>query len=118
MSARDTEVDLHSTPYAEEEKQFPIDEKPSESSRAAPSDDKHEAAHSAPHDVAGEIALVNDGNPFPDDPNAPEETSQLTVRAIAVGSLLGLIVGASNVYLGLKTGMYSPANAPSQLRSG
>ena len=102
MSARDTEVDLYSDPYGEEEKQFPIDEKPSEFSRA---DGKHEAAHSALHDAAGGISLVNDGNPFPEDPNAPEETTQLTVRAIVVGSLLGLIVGASNIYLGLKTGV-------------
>ena len=104
MAARDTEVDLYAARHPEEEKQFPIDnEKPSYS------DDKHEAAHSAPSDdAAGDISLVNDGNPFPEDPNAPEETTQLTVRAIAVGSVLGLIVGASNIYLGLKTGMYSP----------
>ena len=83
MAARDTEVDLYSAPYPEEEKQFPIDdEKPSYS------DDKHEAVV-----------------PF-----------QLTVRAIAVGSVLGLIVCASNIYLGLKTGMYSPRPALSQQR--
>jgi len=52
----------------------------------------------------GQLAIVNDGSPFPTDPNAPVETSQLTVRAVAIGSLLGLIVGASNIYLGLKTG--------------
>ena len=107
MAARDTEVDLYSAPYPEEEKQFPIDdEKPSYS------DDKHEPAQSAPHDdVAGDISLVNDGNPFPEDPDAPEETTRLTVRAIAVGSVLGLIVGASNIYLGLKTCMYSLRSA-------
>lgn len=49
--------------------------------------------------------LINDGNPFPEMPNAIEETNQLTVRAVVVGSFLGLIVGASNVYLGLKTGL-------------
>lgn len=48
--------------------------------------------------------LVNDGNPFPPMVGEIEETTQLTVRAIIVGSLLGLIVGASNIYLGLKTG--------------
>ncbi|KAK7047421.1 hypothetical protein VNI00_006652 [Paramarasmius palmivorus] len=42
--------------------------------------------------------------PFPIDPDAPEETHQLTFRAILVGSALGALVGASNVYLGLKTG--------------
>ncbi|KAG8760977.1 hypothetical protein FRC14_000578 [Serendipita sp. 396] len=47
--------------------------------------------------------LVNDGNPFPP-MGGPEETNQLTFRAVIIGSLLGLIVGASNIYLGLKTG--------------
>ncbi|KAF9041794.1 OPT superfamily oligopeptide transporter [Hymenopellis radicata] len=42
--------------------------------------------------------------PFPVDPYEPEETHQLTVRALVVGCLLGAIVGASNIYLGLKTG--------------
>ncbi|KAL0959886.1 hypothetical protein HGRIS_011554 [Hohenbuehelia grisea] len=42
--------------------------------------------------------------PFPIDPNEPEETHQLTFRALFVGSILGAIVGASNIYLGLKTG--------------
>ncbi|KAJ3106258.1 hypothetical protein HDU97_006709 [Phlyctochytrium planicorne] len=39
--------------------------------------------------------------PFPDD--GPVET-QFTIRAVVVGSILGAIVGASNLYLGLKTG--------------
>ncbi|KAJ3106260.1 hypothetical protein HDU97_006711 [Phlyctochytrium planicorne] len=39
--------------------------------------------------------------PFPDD--GPIET-QLTIRAVLVGSVLGAVVGASNLYLGLKTG--------------
>jgi len=42
--------------------------------------------------------------PFPIDPLAPEETHQLTFRAIFVGCCLGAVVGASNIYLGLKTG--------------
>ncbi|KAF5330038.1 hypothetical protein D9611_010470 [Ephemerocybe angulata] len=42
--------------------------------------------------------------PFPIDPHAPEETHQLTVRAVVVGCGLGAVVGASNIYLGLKTG--------------
>ena len=98
MSTANTQVGSYSAPYIAEEEKLPIEEKHSESSR-------DEAAHSAPHDAAGDIALINDGNPFPEDPNAPEETNQLTVRAVLVGSILGLIVGASNVYLGLKTGM-------------
>jgi len=43
-------------------------------------------------------------DPFPIDPDVPEETHQLTFRAIFVGCVLGAIVGASNIYLGLKTG--------------
>ncbi|CAE6526473.1 unnamed protein product, partial [Rhizoctonia solani] len=57
-----------------------------------------------PYREDGRIAIVNDGTPFPVDPNLPEESAQLTWRAVIVGSLLGLIVGASNIYLGLKTG--------------
>jgi len=30
-------------------------------------------------------------DPFPVDPNAPEETHQLTIRALVVGGLLGAI---------------------------
>ncbi|KAF8306035.1 oligopeptide transporter [Clavulina sp. PMI_390] len=44
------------------------------------------------------------GDPFPIDPSVPVEDHQLTVRALVVGSVLGAIVGASNIYLGLKTG--------------
>ena len=88
-----------------EEKQYPIDEK--KRSQSALSYREDDALDTAPHDDAEGVRLVNDGNPFPPDPNAPEETDQLTVRAVLVGSLLGLIVGASNIYLGLKTGTYS-----------
>jgi len=42
--------------------------------------------------------------PFPIDPNDPEEVHQLSLRAILVGCVLGAIVGASNIYLGLKSG--------------
>ncbi|KAI0745132.1 OPT oligopeptide transporter [Earliella scabrosa] len=42
--------------------------------------------------------------PFPPDPNEMVETHQLTLRALIVGSALGAVVGASNIYLGLKTG--------------
>ncbi|OQN99692.1 hypothetical protein B0A51_18823, partial [Rachicladosporium sp. CCFEE 5018] len=40
---------------------------------------------------------------FPEDPNAPEE-HQFTFRAVFVGCVLGGVIAASNVYLGLKTG--------------
>ncbi|KAI4528915.1 OPT oligopeptide transporter protein-domain-containing protein [Schizophyllum commune] len=42
--------------------------------------------------------------PFPIMPDVPEETHQLTFRAVLVGCCLGAVVGASNLYLGLKTG--------------
>ncbi|KAH9941892.1 OPT oligopeptide transporter [Epithele typhae] len=42
--------------------------------------------------------------PFPIEDDEMEETHQLTVRAVFVGCVLGAIVGASNIYLGLKTG--------------
>ena len=105
MSSGITEI-RHSAPYAYEVegKQSPVNEKDSESSKDAPSYHKDGVLDNPPRDDTDGIRLVNDGNPFPPDPNAPEETTQLTVRAVLVGSLLGLIVGASNVYLGLKTG--------------
>ena len=100
-----------SAPHADggEEKQAPINEKHSESSQDASSNHKGDELDS---DDTDGIRLVNDGNPFPPDPNAPEETAQLTVRAVLVGSMLGLIVGASNIYLGLKTGMHSAQSTP------
>ncbi|KDR80207.1 hypothetical protein GALMADRAFT_242499 [Galerina marginata CBS 339.88] len=42
--------------------------------------------------------------PFPIEDDEIEETHQLTFRAVFVGCCLGAIVGASNIYLGLKTG--------------
>ncbi|KAF8893097.1 OPT oligopeptide transporter protein-domain-containing protein, partial [Infundibulicybe gibba] len=42
--------------------------------------------------------------PFPISPDDFEETHQLSVRAVFVGCVLGAVVGASNIYLGLKTG--------------
>ncbi|TFK73351.1 oligopeptide transporter, partial [Pluteus cervinus] len=42
--------------------------------------------------------------PFPILPGEEEETHQLTFRAVFVGCCLGAVVGASNIYLGLKTG--------------
>jgi len=46
--------------------------------------------------------FINTDDPFPIDPNAPVEENQLTIRALLVGCLLGAIIAASNVYLGLK----------------
>jgi len=44
----------------------------------------------------------------PDEANLPE----LTVRAVAVGSLLGLVFGASSVYLALRVGLTVSASVP------
>lgn len=58
-------------------------------------------------------AVAGDEDYVPEDPSAglqfdlkyfPEETTQLTVRALVVGTVLGCVIAASNVYLGLKTG--------------
>jgi hypothetical protein len=46
--------------------------------------------------------FINTNDPFPLDPSAPVEERQLTVRALLVGCLLGAVISASNVYLGLK----------------
>lgn len=46
---------------------------------------------------------------FPPLKGVPEEPNPLTVRAVIVGILLGSLVNASNVYLGLKTGFTFPA---------
>jgi hypothetical protein len=52
-----------------------------------------------------DVALAEiKGDPFPIDPSIPDEDNALTVRAIIVGCVLGAVVGASNIYLGLKTG--------------
>ncbi|KAG5440127.1 hypothetical protein PCANB_001696 [Pneumocystis canis] len=47
---------------------------------------------------------IQQGDPFPEDPNAPVENQQFTVRAVLVGSFLGAVVTSSNIYMGLKTG--------------
>ncbi|KAI0474896.1 OPT superfamily oligopeptide transporter [Xylariaceae sp. FL0804] len=50
------------------------------------------------------ILMLSHEEPFPVDPDAPVEVQQFTVRAVLVGSILGGVIAASNVYLGLKTG--------------
>ena len=44
------------------------------------------------------------GIPFPESSLPHEEGSGLTLRALIVGTGLGFIIAASNIYLGLKTG--------------
>ncbi|KAI1346060.1 OPT oligopeptide transporter protein-domain-containing protein [Xylaria sp. FL0043] len=48
--------------------------------------------------------------PLKMDPNIPPEDNPLTARAVVVGILLGALVNASNLYLGLKTGFTFSAN--------
>lgn len=47
---------------------------------------------------------------FPALKGVPEEPNPLTARAVLVGILLGSLVNASNVYLGLKTGFTFPSS--------
>lgn len=48
--------------------------------------------------------ILDHNYPFPPLKGIPSEEQQLTFRAIIIGSLLGAVVSASNIYLGLKTG--------------
>ncbi|KAJ8592372.1 OPT superfamily oligopeptide transporter [Rhizopogon salebrosus TDB-379] len=50
------------------------------------------------------VQFINTDEPFPESVDAPIEDRQLTVRSVLVGCILGGIVAASNIYLGLKTG--------------
>ncbi|QRV76781.1 OPT oligopeptide transporter protein [Ceratobasidium sp. AG-Ba] len=61
----------------------------------------HDSDHD--HDMFGDDKL-DPHEPFPIDPMYEEEEYQLTLRALVVGWVLGAVVGASNIYLGLKTG--------------
>ncbi|KAG7095440.1 hypothetical protein E1B28_006189 [Marasmius oreades] len=70
-------------------------------------DDKKESLNETNESEQEALKTFDDHDvtkPFPVDPSEPEEPYQLTVRALFVGSCLGAVVGASNVYLGLKTG--------------
>ncbi|KAI0718728.1 OPT oligopeptide transporter protein-domain-containing protein [Cerioporus squamosus] len=65
------------------------------------------------HGSTDEKHFISTSRPFPVDPNEIEETHQLTLRAIVVGCVLGAVVGASNIYLGLKTGFtFGPQGPP------
>src|SRR5271165_3817040 len=54
---------------------------------------------------------MHDAPPTPYVP-ASASTTELTVRALAVGSLLGICFAASSVYLGLKIGLTVSASIP------
>ena len=88
---------------------LPVDiERPDSLKEPLEYDEKDEAivaVHYSDRPINPNPVLVNiKGDPFPIDPSIPEEKNALTVRAIAVGCALGTVVGASNIYLGLKTG--------------
>ncbi|CAE6405439.1 unnamed protein product [Rhizoctonia solani] len=63
--------------------------------------DVHDSDHG--HGSFGDEKL-DPHEPFPIDPEHEDEEYQLTLRALVVGWVLGAVVGASNIYLGLKTG--------------
>jgi hypothetical protein len=57
----------------------------------------------------GDEAITDLFSSFPPLKGVIDEPNPLTVRAVVVGILLGSLVNASNVYLGLKTGFTFPA---------
>ncbi len=57
----------------------------------------------------GQIPTPSGFKPFVPDGESP---SELTFRALAVGSLLGLVFGASSVYLALRVGLTVSASVP------
>lgn len=50
--------------------------------------------------------------PLKMDPNVPHEENPLTIRAVAVGCLLGFLVKASNLYLGMSPWSQEASTAP------
>lgn len=57
------------------------------------------------HDEHEEEDIILDNKfPFPPLHGVPTEEQQITFRALFVGCMLGAVVSASNLYLGLKTG--------------
>ncbi|KDQ62137.1 hypothetical protein JAAARDRAFT_121385 [Jaapia argillacea MUCL 33604] len=56
------------------------------------------------HEEDDSQRVFGTSDPFPEDPNAEPELQQFTFRAVFVGSILGGVISASNIYLGLKTG--------------
>lgn len=51
-----------------------------------------------------ETEVLDNLFPFPPLKGMPDEEQQLSIRALVIGVLLGAVVSASNIYLGLKTG--------------
>src|SRR5207248_2229831 len=59
-----------------------------------------------------EQQAVADGESFTPFVPASENRRELSVRALVIGSLLGIVFGASSVYLGLKVGLTVSASIP------
>ncbi|KDN36291.1 OPT-domain-containing protein [Tilletiaria anomala UBC 951] len=74
-----------------------VDSIPYETEKRSRSDGLIEEEDFEPYDVAS-------GQPFAESEMPVEIGTGLTFRSLLVGTLLGLIIAASNVYLGLKTG--------------
>lgn len=85
----------HYRPVADE-RQIPLD------SFELDHDDADDYTESSPLDESDEE--LSNLRPFPTDPSDPVEDSELTIRALVIGCMLGAVVSASNIYLGLKTG--------------
>ncbi|KAG2131669.1 OPT oligopeptide transporter protein-domain-containing protein [Suillus clintonianus] len=56
-------------------------------------------------DSPSSFQFINTDDPFPESPDDHIEDQQLTVRAVLVGCILGGVISASNIYIGLKTGL-------------
>src|SRR6266508_4125914 len=63
----------------------------------------------APHHPRSDSAPMPDHQPYIP---ATHYTAELTLRSLVLGSILGLIFGASNVYLALKIGLTVSASIP------
>ncbi|KAI7714845.1 oligopeptide transporter [Hortaea werneckii] len=67
--------------------------------------DETVSIHSLKDDADSETEDITDTFvPFPTLKGVPEEPNPLSTRSVVVGIILGSLVNASNVYLGLKTG--------------
>ncbi|OZJ02039.1 hypothetical protein BZG36_05084 [Bifiguratus adelaidae] len=63
-----------------------------------------EQGYSTSENSKEDFGFINTDDPFPEDPNADPDDKNFTFRATLVGCVLGGVIAASNVYLGLKTG--------------
>ncbi|KAG1733730.1 OPT oligopeptide transporter protein-domain-containing protein [Suillus lakei] len=74
-----------------------------------PSHSDKEKTAMTTHDSEGTldspVQFINTDDPFPESPDDPVEDRQLTVRAVLIGCILGGVIAASNIYIGLKTGL-------------